>query len=68
MMRMALAKFQDDDAAADDEEAASAVMEQAMTGLMDLTYRKAKPPELPYEFTTRWPIPIAHVSACSLVS
>ncbi|BAF08783.1 U-box domain-containing protein 73 [Oryza sativa Japonica Group] len=60
MMRMALAKFQDDDAAADDEEAASAVMEQAMTGLMDLTYRKAKPPELPYEFATRWPIPIAH--------
>uniref|UniRef100_A0A0E0JZX4 RING-type E3 ubiquitin transferase n=1 Tax=Oryza punctata TaxID=4537 RepID=A0A0E0JZX4_ORYPU len=58
MMRMALAKFQED-AAADDEEAASAVMEQAMTGLMDLTYRKAKPPELPHEFATRWPIPIA---------
>uniref|UniRef100_J3LCY5 RING-type E3 ubiquitin transferase n=3 Tax=Oryza brachyantha TaxID=4533 RepID=J3LCY5_ORYBR len=60
MMRTALAKFQDDASAEDGEAtaAASAVMEQAMTGLMDLTYRKAKPPELPYEFATRWPIPV----------
>ncbi|KAF0935939.1 hypothetical protein E2562_036930 [Oryza meyeriana var. granulata] len=61
MMRTALAMFQDDAAADDDEAttAASAVMEQAMTGLMNLTYRKVKPPALPYEFATRWPIPIA---------
>uniref|UniRef100_A0A0D9VG32 RING-type E3 ubiquitin transferase n=1 Tax=Leersia perrieri TaxID=77586 RepID=A0A0D9VG32_9ORYZ len=59
MMRTALATLKDDAAADDEEEAAAAaVMEQAMTGLMDLAYKKREPPELPYEFATRWPIPI----------
>ncbi|KAM0873141.1 hypothetical protein ACQ4PT_038275 [Festuca glaucescens] len=53
-MRSALEKIQD--AAADDAqgEAAFAEMEQAMTGLMDLSYKKVEPPKLPRDFATKW--------------
>ncbi|KAG8070712.1 hypothetical protein GUJ93_ZPchr0006g41260 [Zizania palustris] len=54
MMRTALEKMEDGAAADDEEAAASAVMDQAMTGLMELTYRKVEPPKLPSEFATKW--------------
>jgi hypothetical protein len=31
-----------------------AEMEQAMTGLMDLSYKKVEPPKLPCHFATKW--------------
>ncbi|XP_062224510.1 U-box domain-containing protein 73-like [Phragmites australis] len=57
MMRSALAKIQE---GADDSEgqAAFAEMEDAMTGLMELTYGKPElpnMPEPPHEFATKWP-------------
>ncbi|KAL5213123.1 hypothetical protein ABZP36_023970 [Zizania latifolia] len=55
MMRTALGKMEDGAAADDEEAAASAVMDQAMTGLMELAYRKVEPPKLPCEFATKWP-------------
>jgi hypothetical protein len=54
-MRSALAKIQEDAAAGDAQgEAAFAEMEQAMTGLMDLSYKKVEPPKLPRDFATKW--------------
>uniref|UniRef100_A0ACD5ZIT9 Uncharacterized protein n=1 Tax=Avena sativa TaxID=4498 RepID=A0ACD5ZIT9_AVESA len=55
MMRTALAKIKEE--AADDAqgEAAFAEMEKAMTGLMDLSYKKLKPPKIPRHFATKWP-------------
>ncbi|CAO2045812.1 unnamed protein product [Urochloa humidicola] len=55
MMRSALANIQED--AEGQEQASFAKMEEAMTGLMQLTYGKGmppNPPELPREFATRW--------------
>ncbi|CAL5058217.1 unnamed protein product [Urochloa decumbens] len=55
MMRSALANIQED--AEGQEQTPFAKMEEAMTGLMQLTYGKAEPPnppELPREFATRW--------------
>ncbi|CAN6238155.1 unnamed protein product [Urochloa humidicola] len=56
MMRSALANIQED--AEGQEQAPFAKMEEAMTGLMELTYGKAEAPnrpELPREFATSWP-------------
>jgi hypothetical protein len=58
MMPSALAKFHVD---ADGSEAQAPPfyeMQQAMTGLMDLTYGKVELPnlpDLPHEFATKWP-------------
>ncbi|CAL5021983.1 unnamed protein product [Urochloa decumbens] len=55
MMRSALTNIQED--AEGQEQAPFAKVEEAMTGLMQLTYGKAEPPnppELPREFATRW--------------
>ncbi|KAL6634398.1 hypothetical protein ACP70R_027069 [Stipagrostis hirtigluma subsp. patula] len=57
MMRSALAKIQEGGARVE-EQAAFAKMEQTMTSLMELTYRKPEPPnvpELPHELATKWP-------------
>nr|CAB3446602.1 unnamed protein product [Digitaria exilis] len=56
MMRSALADIQED--AEGQEQAPFAKMQEAMTGLMKLTYGKAEPTnpsQLPREFATRWP-------------
>lgn len=56
MMRSALAHIQED--AEGQEQEPFAKMEDAMTGLMKLTYGKAEltnPSRLPREFATRWP-------------
>jgi hypothetical protein len=53
-MRSALAKIQEAAVADAQGEAAFAEMEQAMTGLMDLSYKKVAPPELPREFASKW--------------
>lgn len=56
MMRSALADIQED--AEGQEHAPFAKLQEAMTGLMKLTYGKAEPTnpsQLPREFATRWP-------------
>ncbi|KAK1617710.1 hypothetical protein QYE76_023227 [Lolium multiflorum] len=53
-MRSALAKIQEAAAGDAQGEAAFAEMEQAMAGLMDLSYKKVEPPKLPSEFATKW--------------
>ncbi|TVU01536.1 hypothetical protein EJB05_53002 [Eragrostis curvula] len=53
MMRSAVVKIQDDGR---EVQPVFNEMQQAMTGLMELTYGEApNPPELPQEFATKWP-------------
>jgi hypothetical protein len=59
-MRSALAKIQEQEGTHDhdQEQAAFGKMEEAITGLMELTYGTTElqnPPELPREFATRFP-------------
>lgn len=58
MMRSALVNIEEIAEAEGQEQAPLVKTEEAMTGLMELTYGKAElpnPPELPREVATRWP-------------
>lgn len=53
-MQSALVKIQEAAVAGSEGEAAFAEMEQAMTGLMAVSYKEAEPAKLPRVFATRW--------------
>ncbi|TVU30028.1 hypothetical protein EJB05_21630 [Eragrostis curvula] len=65
MMRSAVVKIQDDDR---EVQPVFNEMQQAMTGLMEVTYEEApNPPKLPQQFATKWPHDDADPSGSALM-